>query len=228
MYTSEFPIFYVTVDIAILAMHEERLHLLVIRRAGEPYAGRWALPGGFVDEGEDLATAAERELQEETGVELARHTLDQVGAYGAPDRDPRHRVVSVAWLAAFPEPVEVRAGDDAAEAAWLPVDDLLSESGRAELAFDHAQIISDCVALARDLLEGPDARRVAGAFLDEEFTLSELRAVFEAVHGRSLDPGNFQRAMRETRALVEGTGRTRPPAAGRGRPAELFRMRAAE
>ena len=125
-YESEFPPFYVTVDIVVLAIRGGRLHALMIRRGGEPYAGAWALPGGFVGIDEDLRDAAERELEEETGVRIGTETLTQVRTYGAPDRDPRHRVVSVAWLSAFPETVEVTAGTDAAHAEWRPVDELLT------------------------------------------------------------------------------------------------------
>ena len=129
-YESEFPPFYVTVDIVVLAIRDGRLHALMIRRASEPYAGAWALPGGFVEIDEDLRDAAERELEEETGVRIGTETLTQVHTYGTPGRDPRHRVVSVAWLAAFPETVDVTAGDDASHAEWRPVDDLLVDEQR--------------------------------------------------------------------------------------------------
>ena len=123
------------------------LHTLVIER-GETPAG-WAFPGGFVEANEDLRAAAERELAEETGIQLSDAALEQLGTYGAPDRDDRYlkppayaRVVSVAWFAMLPEPVAPRAGTDAANAAWRPVAEVLVEG----LAFDHDRILADAVA----------------------------------------------------------------------------------
>lgn len=147
VYTSEHPPFAVTVDIVVLAVRDERLSALFVRRGGPPFEGRLALPGGFVDVHESLQAAARRELQEETAVDLRAAHLEQLGAYGEPDRDPRMRTVSVAWLAVVPAGLEPTAGDDAAEASWQPVDDVLAGEGhgRDRLAFDHAQILSDGV-----------------------------------------------------------------------------------
>ena len=218
-YTSDHPIFSVTVDMAILTVHEGELQVLMVERAGEPYAGRLALPGGFVEPDEDLADAALRELQEETGVtEVA---FEQLASYGAPHRDPRGRVVSVAHLAVLPEPVTARAGDDAGDAGWHPVHALLAEPGR--LAFDHDVILADAVERVRTKLE---RTTLATSFVGEEFTLSELRSVYEVVWGRPLDPGNFQRKVTRTEDLVVETGQMRA-AQGPGRPAGLFRARRA-
>jgi 8-oxo-dGTP diphosphatase len=225
-YESEYPPFYVTVDIVVLAIRGGRLHALMIRRGGEPYAGAWALPGGFVGIDEDLRDAAERELEEETGVRIGTETLTQVRTYGAPDRDPRHRVVSVAWLSAFPETVEVTAGTDAADAEWRPVDELLDDSPADRLAFDHDTILRDAVEAARERLLNADPPLLAAGFTGgREFSLSQLRAVYEAVLGHELDPGNFQRKVKATQRLVEPTGRREPAPGGRGRPAEMFRLR---
>ena len=225
-YESEFPPFYVTVDIVVLAIRDGRLHALMIRRASEPYAGAWALPGGFVEIDEDLRDAAERELEEETGVRLGTETLTQVHTYGTPGRDPRHRVVSVAWLAAFPETVDVTAGDDASHAEWRPVDDLLVDDPADRLGFDHAGILRDAVETARERLVNAELPLLAAGFTGGgEFSLSQLRAVYEAVLGHELDAGNFQRKVKTTQQIVEATGRREPAPGGRGRPAEMFRLR---
>lgn len=143
MYTSEYPPFYVTVDVVVLCRDGDELAALAIRRGGEPFAGRWALPGGFVDVDEDLPDAAVRELAEETGHRVPVRSLTQLGAYGAPGRDPRYlRVVSVAWLAVASERSPVAGGTDAAHASWEPVEALLADG----MAFDHATILRDAVA----------------------------------------------------------------------------------
>ena len=140
VYTSEYPPFYVTADAVLLARVDGAVQALVIRRGNPPFEGHWALPGGFVDPDEDLQAAAVRELAEETGVEVPQ--LRQLGAYGAPDRDPRHRTVSVAHLAVLEHIEQPTAGDDAAHAEWKPVAWLLEDE---RLAFDHAQILRDAV-----------------------------------------------------------------------------------
>ncbi len=214
VYTSEHPIFYVTVDIVVLAIRDDRLCALVVERGGEPFKGRWALPGGFVEPDEGLYDAARRELEEETGVGVEAARLEQLASYGDPDRDPRGRIVSVAWLAVVPQGVEPTAGSDAAGAAWKPVSSLLR---RGKLAFDHRQILADGVERARSKLE---YTALATAFVDEEFTIAELRRVYEVVWGLGLDPGNFHRKV--TRAgVLEATGRN--VQRGPGRPAALYR-----
>lgn len=141
-YTSDYPIFAVTADVVLLAGSGAGQRVLLIRRARPPYQGMLALPGGFVDIDEDLPAAALRELEEETGVHGVG--VRQLGAYGAPDRDPRGRTVGVAFWAYLARDVPVRAGDDAASAGWYAVKDLLDEPDPAELlAFDHAEILRD-------------------------------------------------------------------------------------
>lgn len=147
-FASDYPIFYVTVDVVLLSVVDGTLHTLVIER-GEAPTG-WALPGGFVEPDEDLGAAAERELAEETGVRGVG--LEQLGTYGAPDRDSRYlkppayaRVVSVAWFALLPEPIAPKAGTDASDAVWRPVAEVLADG----LAFDHGQILGDAVARIR-------------------------------------------------------------------------------
>ena len=213
VYTSEYPYVYVTVDIVVLTVRDDSLQALVVRRGEEPFAGCWALPGGFVGGDEDLEAAAWRELREETSVEPRHVPLEQLRTYGDPDRDPRHRVVSVAWLAVLPEGPAPTAGTDAAEAEWQPVDALL----KAGLAFDHVQILADGVERARAKLEYSN---LALAFVGHEFTIADLRKVYETVWGKELDAGNFHRKVTGAAGLVEPTGRQRNQE--RGRPAELF------
>jgi 8-oxo-dGTP diphosphatase len=215
VYTSDYPIINVTVDVVVLIVDEGELRALMVRRGGPPYQGRWALPGGFVEVDEDLETAARRELLEETGVSADEAWIDQLATYGAPKRDPRGRTLSVAWMAILPSSSDPSAGSDASHAAWKPVDALL---GRTRLAFDHRRILSDAVERTRAKLEYTN---LATAFLGDEFTIAELRHVYEVVWGHPLDAGNFHRKVTRTEGFVEPTGRRQN--VGRGRPAELFR-----
>jgi 8-oxo-dGTP diphosphatase len=214
VYTSEYPVFYVTVDVVALTIRDDTLCALVVQRAGEPFQGRWALPGGFVDPGEGLYDAAGRELAEETGLRAGARRLEQLASYGDPGRDPRGRVVSVAWLAIVPEATAPEAGSDAARAEWRSVSSLLR---RGQLAFDHDTILADGVERARSKLE---YTALATAFVEEEFTVADLRRVYEVVWGVTLDAGNFHRKV--TRAgFVEPTGES--VQRGPGRPAALYR-----
>ncbi|GAA2170507.1 NUDIX hydrolase [Agrococcus versicolor] len=205
----------VTVDLVVLTIRDRALHVLLVERGVEPFAGAWALPGGFVLDDEDLAEAAYRELAEETGVAHGIH-LEQLRTYGAPGRDPRGHVVTVAWLALAPDLGEPAAGSDAAGARWWPMDDVAA--GRVPLAFDHAGIVADGLERARAKLEYSS---LATAFCPPEFTVAQLRAVYEAVWGVSIDPRNFHRKVTGTPGFVEPTGGT--VAEGAGRPARLFR-----
>lgn len=204
----------VAVDLVIFTIRAEALHVLLVRRSIPPYRGRWALPGGFVLAGEDLAAAAERELVEETGIVRSAGHLEQLATYGAPGRDPRGRVVAVAHLAFLPDAERPQAGTDAAESEWRPVD------GLPRLAFDHTTILADGLERARSKLE---YSTLATAFVPETFTLSELRAVYEAVWGAPLDAGNFRRKVLATDDfVVEVKGSLASPS-GRGRPAQRYR-----
>jgi 8-oxo-dGTP diphosphatase len=203
-------------DLVILTVRDGKLQVLLIRRGIAPYRGRWALPGGFVRADEDLEQTARRELAEETGLSSDRIHLEQVATYGAPDRDPRGRVVSVAYLALVPDLPAPVAGTDAASASWVEADEVLGDTGR--LAFDHHRILSDGVERARAKLEYSP---LAAAFCPPEFTISELRGVYEAVWGTPLDPRNFHRKVTKTADFVEPVGAT--TTRDGGRPAQLFR-----
>jgi 8-oxo-dGTP diphosphatase len=212
---SAYPPFAVTVDLVVLTVRDKRLQVLLVQRGEQPYRGRWALPGGFVKADEDLTTAATRELREETSLVLRDLHLEQLATYGAPRRDPRMRVVSVAWLVLAPDLPSPTAGTDAADATWRPVDDVL-DGGR--LAFDHAQILRDAVERARAKLEYSS---LGASFCPTEFTVAELRAVYEAVWGVELDPRNFHRKVTGTPGFLVETGET--TTRGGGRPAMLYR-----
>lgn len=215
MAESEHPPFAVTVDLVVLTVRADALCALVVRRGEEPHRGAWALPGGFVGADEDLAAAAARELAEETGLAAGSVHLEQLASYGAPDRDPRQRVVTVAHLALAPALPVPAAGTDAADARWVPVADLAAPGS---LAFDHGAILADGVERGRAKLEYTP---LATAFCRDEFTVAELRQVYEVVWGAPLDPRNFHRKVTGAPGLLVATGGT--AAGGTGRPAALFR-----
>ena len=209
-----FPPFAVTVDLVALTVRGDALHVLLVTRAEEPFAGRLALPGGFVRPEEDLAAAAARELTEETGLRRVPGHLEQLATYGSPRRDPRMRVVSVAYLAMAPNLPDPRPGGGASAVAWVPVE----HASKARLAFDHRTILADGIERARAKLEYTS---LATAFCPPEFSVSDLRHVYEAVWGTELDPRNFHRKVTSTPGFLIDTGRT--VADGPGRPAALYR-----
>lgn len=230
---SAFPPFAVTVDLVVLTVRGHALCALVVRRGESPYQGRWALPGGFVRVDEDLEAAAARELTEETGLRVqgpddphAGAHLEQLATYGDPRRDPRMRVVSVAYLVLAPDLPTPTAGGDAHSVRWTPVDTLLTagdahdreEERPAPLAFDHGRILADGVERARSKIEYSS---LATAFCPPEFTVGELRRVYEVVWGVALDPRNFHRKVTGTPGFLVPTGGTTTRQGGR--PAQLFR-----
>ncbi|MFD5395304.1 NUDIX domain-containing protein [Streptomyces sp. NPDC127097] len=231
---SAFPPFAVTVDLVVLTVRRHALCALAVRRGEPPFQGRWALPGGFVRADEDLEAAAARELTEETGLQAQTPAgaspiygahLEQLATYGDPKRDPRMRVVSVAHLVLAPDLPAPRAGGDAHSARWAPVETLLEPDDTtregelaAPLAFDHARILGDGVERARSKIEYSS---LATAFCPPEFTVGELRRVYEAVWGVALDPRNFHRKVTGTPGFLVPTGGTTTRQGGR--PAQLFR-----
>ncbi|MFE2936472.1 MULTISPECIES: NUDIX domain-containing protein [unclassified Streptomyces] len=216
-----FEPFAVTVDLAVFTVRDGRLHVLLVERGADPYEGHWALPGGFVLPRESAETAARRELAEETGLTGgtagALH-LEQLRTYTDPDRDPRMRVVSVAYAALVPDLPEPRGGGDAAGARWW-------DAGRTgPLAFDHDRILAD----AHDRIGAKlEYSCLATAFCPPEFTLGELQQVYETVWGVELDRPNFRRKVLTTPGFVQAVEGSPRRTGGRGKPAALYRAGAA-
>src|SRR3984957_8534900 len=210
-----FPPVAVTVDLVVLTIRDDGLQVLLVRRGEEPFVGALALPGGFVRADESLSEAAARELAEETCLTVGAAHLEQLGSYGDPGRDPRMRVVTVAYLALAPEMPLPQAGTDAAEASWVAAADVLDGD---VLAFDHQRILADGVERARAKLEYTP---LAAAFCPPEFTIAQVRRVYEIVWGTTLDPRNFHRKVTGTPGFVIPAGTA--TAGNRGRPAQLYR-----
>lgn len=202
----------VTVDVALFTFMTPALFILLIQRRHPPFAGAWALPGGFVDEGEGLEQAAQRELAEETGLTGVR--LAQLHTFGDPDRDPRGRVITVAYLACTgsDQALQARPGPEARATAWHATDAL------PELAFDHDRII----AAARERLRADvEQAPLLARLLPPLFTLGELQQALTAARQEDVDKRNFRRKILSS-GLIEPTGRYRY---GDHRPAQLFRLR---
>jgi 8-oxo-dGTP diphosphatase len=174
VYTYKYPMPSMTVDMVVFGISAGKLRALAVRRKGEPFAGCWALPGGFVEMDETFEVAARRELVEETGVEVPG-PIDFIGVFGTPGRDPRGRTVSIAHAAVVRGPLpEVVGSDDAAEADWLAVDEI------TELAFDHAEILSSARSW---LFAGVEDGPIPFELLPSKFRLPDLEAIFDAVFG---------------------------------------------
>ncbi len=202
---------FVTVDVIIFTLRSSDLQVLLVKRKYAPFEGMWAIPGGFVFMDESLEEAALRELEEETGVRDVY--LEQLYTFGDVDRDPRGRVITVAYFALVPAiAIDPHAGSDATETRWWSVNDLPS------LAFDHADILSYALQRLRYKLE---YTAVGFELLPEVFTLSELQAAYEIVLGEKLDKRNFRRKILSA-AIIEATDMSRT---GEGRPAKLYHFR---
>ncbi len=208
-----FPPLAVTVDLVVLTVHQDRLCVLLVRRTEHPHRGRWALPGRFVGPRQGLLDAARTTLQHETGLAPERVHLEQLRSYGDPDRDPRMRVVSVAYLAVAPDLPHPDPGPDAGEARFWAVADL----GSGILAFDHDLVLTDGLERARSKLEYTS---LATTFLEQPFTIGDLRRVYETVWGHPLHPANFRRKVLSTPGFVHPVGAEQ--STGRGH-AELYR-----
>lgn len=216
----------VTVDMVVFTVVDLDLKVLLIERGVPPFEGEWALPGGFVqvgngtdEQGEDVDDAAVRELQEETGLSPKDVFLEQLYTFGSAGRDPRGRVISVAYYALVPADrvPRVKAGDDAVDATWVSV----SRLGRLELAFDHAEIITAAVERIAGKIEYD--LRLAMSLVPRSFTKAELRRVFEVVTGNDYDKSNFNKRfnrMTEDGVIIDAPGKR--AAAGPGRPAHLY------
>lgn len=204
--------FAVTADLSIFTVRGGVLQVLLVERGGDPYRGYWALPGGFTNPEESTDAAAYRELAEETGLDLRalnrersgseRVHLEQVKTYSAPQRDPRMRVVSVAYMALAAHLPTPRASSDAAQVRWWPVEDVLGEEPEVELAFDHREILTDARERVRAKLE---YTTMAALFLEETFTLHELWRIYGAVWGEMPLLSNFRRKVLSIPGFVEAT-----------------------
>ncbi|HKJ07457.1 MAG TPA: NUDIX domain-containing protein [Gammaproteobacteria bacterium] len=200
----------VTTDMVIFTLQEHRLELL-LQRAGGLHPGQWALPGGTVGIAEDLEASARRQLKEETGV--AGVFLEQLYTFGAPARDPRDRIISVAYYALIPPDRLQAQAPNGADAAWFPLDAL------PELPLDQA----DIAATARERLVAKlHYSTIALQFMPSEFTLSELQQVYEAILQTRLDKRNFRKSVLATQQIEETGGERR---AGAHRPARLYRVK---
>ncbi len=189
----EVPRVAVSVDLVILTVRASKLSVLVWRRHADPHQGRWALPGGFIRLDEDLPATASRVLAERAGLPDAPVHLEQLQTYGYPDRDPRQRVVSVAYLGLAPD----LPAPDQPRMSWQPV------AALTELAFDHVRILQDGVERARAKLEYTS---LGAAFCRDTFTVAELRRVYEIVWGTPLDPRNFHRKVTGAEGFLVETG----------------------
>jgi 8-oxo-dGTP diphosphatase len=204
----------VTVDIVIFTIQSGVLKVLLVKRGVPPFAGEFAIPGGFVREGESVDQAALRELEEETGV--TDLYLEQLYSFGDVGRDPRGRVITIAYFALISSGRPLRAGTDAAEAGWRP----MSDDKLPALAFDHSRILAYALERLRNKLE---YTTVGFQLLPEKFTLTELQDVYEAILGRKLDKRNFRRKMSLLKILKPVPEYRR----GIQRPARLYRFVAA-
>ncbi len=201
---------FVTVDIVIFALRDDDLQVLLIKRKYPPYENTWAIPGGFVEPGESIEDSAARELFEETNVRGVH--IEQLYTFGRVDRDPRGRMITVAYFALVPKPLAVQAGSDTTDAQWQSVYDL------PQMAFDHAEIINYALKRLRYKLE---YSAVGFQLMPPNFTLSELQHAYEIVLGESLDKRNFRRRILQA-DVIEETGEMHN---GDGRPAKLYRYK---
>ncbi len=201
----------VTVDLLIFTILDSELRILLVKRASWPYENSWAIPGGFVRMDESLEDAAKRELHEETGV--TDLYLEQLYTFGEPDRDPRTRVITVAYIALIDnESRTLRASSDASEAQWFPVKKLPT------LAFDHSTIVEYGLNRLRSKLEYSN---IAYGLLPTEFRLSELQRVYEVILDRPIDKRNFRKKILSL-GFLDSTGEKE--ISGAHRPAMLYRF----
>ncbi len=211
-YCYDYPHPAVTTDIVIFTVIDDALKVLLIKRRDEPFKDHWAIPGGFLDMDENLDECAQRELEEETGIRDVY--LEQLYTYGDVDRDPRERVISVAYYALISrEGQHIQAGDDAAEAEWFDVDDL------PKLAFDHARVME--MAIER-LAAKMDYSTIGFQLMPNEFTLSKLMRVYELAGRKPHNKRNFRKWVLSL-DLIEETGEKK--ADGAYRPAMLYRVK---
>jgi 8-oxo-dGTP diphosphatase len=202
----------ISVDLVVLTILDDVLHVLLVKRRNEPFAGCWSLPGGRVHIQESLEDAARRVLSEKTGI--SHIFLEQLYTFGEPDRDPRQRIITVAYYALIPVDTTtvLRAGQAEQDIAWSPVPEL------ERLAFDHEMIIETTLQRLRNKL---DYTPVGLELLPEQFTLSELQRVYEIILGKAIDKRNFRKKIRGKDWIERTEGFRRD---GPHRPAQLYRF----
>jgi 8-oxo-dGTP diphosphatase len=210
-YCYTYPHPAVTTDVVLFTLRDNGLCVLLIERLNEPHQGMWALPGGFLEIDEDLETCAKRELHEETGIKGVY--LEQLYTFGAPERDPRERIISVTYFAlARSDNLQPKAASDAAQVAWFALTEL------PPLAFDHDEIIR----LAHQRLVAKlNYSTIAFQLMPESFTLSQLQAVYETLLDEQLDKRNFRKGML-ARGILQETGEFARN--GKHRPAKTYRV----
>ena len=190
-YCYRYPHPAVTTDCVIFGFDGERLQVLLIERGLEPYKGRWAFPGGFLKMDETAEEGARRELKEETGLDSAY--MEQFHTFSTPERDPRERVITIAYYALV-KIQEVKGGDDAASARWFPLDEIPS------LAFDHDYILRMATQHLREQIH---FQPIGFDLLPEKFTLKELQVHYEAILGINFDRRNFSKKMMHLEILTD-------------------------
>ena len=201
----------VAVDAVVFTIKHDQLQILLIKRKYDPFKGKYALPGGFVHPDEGFEDGVKRELEEETGVKNI--FLKQLAAFGDPKRDPRGRVLSIAFLALINHDQKLRATTDAAEAVWHPLDN------HPPLGFDHREILAEALEHLRYEIQ---TTNIAYQILPKKFTLTQMQKLYEAVLEKKLDKRNFRKRLREL-AILESTGETHME--GAHRPALLYKFK---
>ena len=191
LFTYKYPHPAVTTDCVIFGFDGERLQVLLIERGIEPFKGRWAFPGGFIKMDESAEEGARRELKEETGLEGAY--MEQFHTFSAPERDPRERVITIAYYALV-KIQEVKGGDDAVSARWFPLDEIPS------LAFDHDYILRMATQRLREQIH---FQPIGFELLPEKFTIKELQLLYESILGINFDRRNFAKKMTHLEILTD-------------------------
>jgi 8-oxo-dGTP diphosphatase len=214
-----FPRPFTTVDVAIFSILEDRLHLLLVQRPNhpdEPFPGLWALPGGFVDIGldQDLESCAKRKLREKTGVDPSY--LEQLGSWGSATRDPRGWSATHVYFALMSaDDVKLRAGGNASDTHWSPID---GNRVREKLAFDHTDLVKGAVIRLRSKVQYTS---LPAFLMPQAFTLTELQKTYEALLGRPIEKKSFRTRVLATDLLEEVARRKR----GANRPAQMYQLR---
>jgi len=196
---------------------DKNLQTLLSQRSHGPFRDAWAIPEQKIELNEDLHETALRELSGKVSDPMARIQLEQLGAYGSPERDPRGRTVTVAFWTVIPNFEKFTDVNDLLDVQPIKVSDI--ENGSLKMAFDHNEIFADAIENLRSKMESTS---VAANFFDSPFTLSEFRNVYEAAWKTKINAGNFQRKIQQTENFLIPTGEKAPPDSSGGRPADLF------